>query len=174
MIEVAPSAVSVSMITLRLGSRSVTRKTERPPIASSGFRITSPLASMKSWSSDSRRVTRLGAANCANSAMASFSLWSRSARGWLKTLAPWFCASSSSQVPTRYSASKGGSLRINTASNSASGVCFGASVRYQKSFAPVSVSREQSASTRPPFHIRSSWRAKCSSWPRFAASTIMA
>jgi hypothetical protein len=73
-----------------------------------------------------------------------------------------------------YSASKGGSLRISTASNSASGGSPAASTRYHELVAPVSEMREHSPSTRPSFHISPSWSVKYRSWPRFAASTIMA
>jgi hypothetical protein len=49
-------AVSVSTMTLRLGSSRVTRKMLLPPMPSSGFMTTSPSSSMKAWMS--HRVAR--------------------------------------------------------------------------------------------------------------------
>ena len=120
------------------------------------------------------RVTRVGAVKRANSAIASFSLWSRSARGSLNTRAPSRTASSRSQVAVTYSMSKGGSLRISTASNSVSASSRGRSMWYQRSLFPVSSRRQDSPTTRPRFHITPSCIRMCSAWPRPAASTIMA
>jgi len=62
---------------------------------SSGFTMTSPSVSTNACSSAGSRVTRVGAMNCANLPIASFSLWSRIARGRLKTRAPSRSAASS-------------------------------------------------------------------------------
>jgi len=61
------------------------------------------------------RLTSVGEVKRANSAIASFSLWSRIASGALNTRAPSRTAADSSQVLTTYSRSNGGSLRIRTA-----------------------------------------------------------
>src|SRR5262245_32141307 len=58
-----PRSVTVSMMTLRLGSFSRTRKTDAPPIPSSGLRITSRCSAMNSRTCASRRVTMVGGAN---------------------------------------------------------------------------------------------------------------
>ena len=85
-------------MTLRLGSSARTRKMDVPPMPSSGFTMASPCASMKACSASVSRVTSVGVVNSANFAMASFSLWSRIARGWLNTRAPSRCAASSRYV----------------------------------------------------------------------------
>ena len=70
---------------------------------------------MKSWIAAMSRAAMVFAVNCGNSAMASFSLWSRTARGELNTRAPSRSAADSIHVLVTYSRSKGGSLRISTA-----------------------------------------------------------
>jgi len=67
----------------------------------------------------------VGGTNCANSRIPSFSLWSRTAAGRLNTRAPSRSACASSQLAVRYSRSKGGSLRLSTASNDASAASLG-------------------------------------------------
>ena len=73
-----------------------------------------------------------------------------------------------------YSMSNGGSVRSSTASNSVSARATGGSARYQSSASPVRVMRAMAATTRPPSIAMSRWRNAYSSWPRRAASTIMA
>ena len=69
----AVQQVSVSTMTLRLGSSRRTRKMELPPMPSSGFRMASPVASMKACSVSASRATTVSGMNCGNSRMASFS-----------------------------------------------------------------------------------------------------
>src|SRR2546427_591485 len=104
---------------------------------------------MNSWSCPASRVTSVGGENCGYFAIASFSLWSRIARGSLNTFAPSSCASSRSQVLATYSVSNGGSLRMSTTSNSSSGVSFGDAIRYQGSLSPVRVSEAGSFADNP-------------------------
>jgi hypothetical protein len=78
-----PCRDTVSTITLRLGSPSRTRNTDVPPMPSNGFTTTSSWSSMNWPTRAMSRVTSVGAMNSPNLAMASFSLWSRIARGRL-------------------------------------------------------------------------------------------
>ncbi|CKU05026.1 Uncharacterised protein [Mycobacterium tuberculosis] len=59
-----------------------------PPMPSSGFRMMSPCSAWKSRTACALRVTSVGVTNCGNSMIASFSGWSRSARGELTTRPP--------------------------------------------------------------------------------------
>ena len=57
-----------------------TRKMPMPPMPSSGFRMMSPCSAWKALQlASASRVTSVGAMNCGNSRIASFSGWSRSA-----------------------------------------------------------------------------------------------
>ena len=47
-------------------------------------------------------------------------------------------------------------------------------MRYQRLLSPVNSRRQDSPITRPCFHITPSCISMCSSWPRPAASTIIA
>ncbi len=69
-----PYCVTVSMMTLRLGSSRRTRKIEVPPMPSSGFRITSPCSARNSRIGPSLRVATEGAMNCVKCAIPIFSL----------------------------------------------------------------------------------------------------
>src|SRR6266850_1257753 len=84
-----------------------------PPMPSSRFSTVSRCSSMNSCSLGISRATREGTVNPANSAIASFSLCSRSACGALNTRAPSRTAAERSQVLATYSRSNGGSLRIS-------------------------------------------------------------
>ena len=75
-----------------------TRKMPMPPMPSSGFRMMSRCSAWKRLMSLASRVTSVGPMNCGNSRMASFSGWSRNARGRLKTRAPSRSACSSRWV----------------------------------------------------------------------------
>src|SRR5712692_5755660 len=136
-----PPRDMVSTMTLRFGSSARTRKMFSPPMTSSRFSTTSRSASMNACTRPGSRVTSVGAAKRANSAIASFSLWSRIASGALNTLAPSRTAADSSQVLTTYSRSKGGSLRISTAANCASGRISVWCARYQSSSLSVNERR---------------------------------
>src|SRR6218665_1920651 len=87
--------------------------------------------------SPASRVTSVGPMNWGNSMIASFSGWSRKARGLLNTLAPSRSACSSRWVAQKYSLSKGGSLRMSTASKSASQALRCAGASYQWVGSPV-------------------------------------
>ena len=86
-------------------------------------------------------MTREGTVQRENSAIANFSLWSRSARGALNTFAPCRSASDSSQVLDTYSMSNGGSLRISVAPKALSGSATVSCGRYQSSSLSVSEMR---------------------------------
>ena len=73
--------VIVSTMTLRFGSSARTRNTFSPPITSSRFTTMSRSASMNAWMRSGSRETSVAAVKRANSAIASFSLWSRIASG---------------------------------------------------------------------------------------------
>jgi len=119
------------------------------------------------------RVTSVGAVKRANSAMASFSLWSRIASGALNTRAPSRAAAESSQVPTTYSRSKGGSLRISTASKSFNGRARASCARYQSSSLSVRERRVASARTSL-FHDNRCCSVKKTRCPRAWAARIIA
>src|SRR6266581_784397 len=167
-----PPCDMVSTMTLRFGSSARTRKMFSPPMTSSRFSTTSRSASMNAWTRPGSRVTSVGAAKRANSAMASFSLWSRIASGALNTLAPSRIAADSSQVLTTYSRSKGGSLRISTAANCASGRISVWCARYQSSSLSVSEIRVAAAAV-PPRHSRCFTSHTHTPWPRACAARIM-
>jgi hypothetical protein len=59
-----------------------------PPMPSSGLRMTSPSSSMKAWMSAGSRAISVVGVNCGNSVMATFSEWSRIARGLFQMRAP--------------------------------------------------------------------------------------
>ncbi|MCY1238926.1 hypothetical protein D9M72_516870 [compost metagenome] len=120
------------------------------------------------------RVTSVGVMNSGCWAIASFSEWSRIARGLLNTRAPCCSASSSSQVLVTYSMSNGGSLRISTASKADSGSSALLPSRYQALSSPVRCRRVASVSTVLPDRHSCGCRHQYSSWPRAAASVIMA
>ncbi|MCY1238908.1 hypothetical protein D9M72_516690 [compost metagenome] len=125
------------------------------------------------------RVTSVGVMYSGYWAMASFSEWSRIARGLLNTRAPCDSASSSSQVLVTYSMSKGGSLRISTASKAESGSSALLPSRYQALWSaslvsPVRCRRVATVSTVRPDSASCGCRHQYSSWPRAAASVIMA
>src|SRR5712692_2882061 len=167
-----PPCDMVSTMTLRFGSSARTRKMFSPPMMSSRFSTTSRSPSMNAWTRPGSRVTSVGAAKRANSAMASFSLWSRIASGALNTLAPSRTAADSSQVLTTYSRSKGGSLRISTAANCASGRVCVSCARYQSSSLSVNERRVAAAAVLP-FHSRSFTSHTHTPWPRTCAARIM-
>src|SRR6185503_6858463 len=112
--------------------------------------------------------------NSENSAITNFSLWSRSARGALKTLAPCRSASESSHVLATYSMSKGGSLRMSTASNSKSGRSSVSCARYQSS----SLSASEIRVLRPRTDFFPQYRSVCpqtkTACPRAWAARIIA
>ena len=121
------------------------------------------------------RVTSVGATNSGNSVIANFSLWSRIARPLLNTFAPCDSARSSRYVEYTYSRSNGGSFRITTAPNDASGATSAAPSAYQASGSPVRRSGQWVASTTPDAaRARSRWSMYASVWPRRSASTIIA
>src|SRR5574343_421743 len=165
MIVRVPSRVSVSTMTLRFGSLRWTRKTWLPPMPSSGLRMTSRSSSMKRWICPIWRNATVGGEKRANSAIASFSECSRSARGRLQTLTPSASARSSSQVAVRYSKSKGGSLRMITASKAVSGSHSRPVSRYQ-SWSSGRRWRCSASPQMPP----SSCFSKCSCWATPATS----
>ena len=144
----------VSTITLRFGSSVRTRKMLAPPMPSRCLSTVSPCSSINAWIRSGSRVTSVGATNCGNSVIASFSLWSRSAAGRLKTRAPLRSAASRSQVLATYSRSKGGSLRITVASNEARVRLPGGAARYQSLSSASSVSCVVVAETTPPESAR--------------------
>ncbi|EDT37442.1 hypothetical protein BamMEX5DRAFT_6778 [Burkholderia ambifaria MEX-5] len=61
------------MIAPRFIPSAFTRNTPIPPIPSSGFTITSPCAAWNARKRAASRVTSVGATNCGNSPIASFS-----------------------------------------------------------------------------------------------------
>ena len=79
--SVAPPWFSVSMMLPRFRPSGPTRKMPMPPMPSSGFRMMSRCSAWKRFTSAASRVTSVGPMNCGNSRIASFSGWSRSARG---------------------------------------------------------------------------------------------
>src|SRR5882672_5624806 len=168
-----PSTEIVSTIELRFGSSWRTTKMPVPPMPSRRFSTVCLCSSMNACRSAMRRDTREGTVNFANSAIANFSLWSRTARGELNTLAPWRSASERSQVLETYSRSKGGSLRISTASNLSSGRAAVSCARYQSS--SLSVSERRVA--RALMWFLSQQRCSCShtqiAWPRACAARII-
>src|SRR6185436_13979059 len=168
-----PSTEMVSTIELRLVSSWRTTKIPVPPMPSRRFSTVCWCSSMNACRSAMRRDTREGTVNFVNSAIANFSLWSRTARGELNTLAPRRSASDSSHVLETYSRSKGGSLRISTASNSPSGRVADSCARYQSSSLSASERRVACAPTR----FLSQRRCSCSqiqtAWPRACAARII-
>src|SRR6266850_3201452 len=169
-----PSLEMVSTMTLRFGSSCRTRNTPAPPMPSSRFSTVSRCSSMNSCSLGISRATREGTVNPANSAIANFSLCSRSACGALNTRAPSRTAAESSQVLATYSRSNGGSLRISTAPNSASGLIRDSCLRYQSSSLSVSDSRVAPAATRFFAQCRLACSQTCTPCPRAWAARIIA
>jgi len=174
MIVRCPMSVSVSMMALRFGSSARTRKMPVPPMPSSGLRMASPMSSMKAFRSCAARAMSVGAVNCANSVMAIFSEWSRTERGWFQTFTPAAAARSSSQVAVMYSKSKGGSWRISTASNAASGSVVVPPGAYQAALSPDTVIACARASTCPSRHMRSGRMMAWMLCPRACAARMMA
>jgi len=84
----APSRLSVSMMLPRFSPSALTRKMPIPPMPSSGFKMMSWCSAWKARTACASRVTSVGPMCWGNSMMASFSGWSRRARGLLNTLAP--------------------------------------------------------------------------------------
>src|SRR5205807_1006362 len=169
-----PKLEMVSTMTLRFGSSCRTRKTPAPPIPSSRFSTVSRCSSMNSCSRGISRATRQGTVTLANSAIANFSLCSRSACGALNTRAPSRTAADSSQVLATYSGSNGGSLRISTAPNSTSGLACDSCLRYQSSSLSVSDSRVAPAATRFFAQCRLACSQTCTPCPRAWAARIIA
>ena len=165
------------MITEMFGSPRLARKIDVPPIPSSSLNTASSCSSTNARNSSAERVTSVGGVNCGNSAIASFSLWLRIASGSLKTRAPSRTACSSRYVENTYSMSNGGSLRISTAPKAATGSLRGSPASYHGAPLPVA-SVIRSGVTRAIVRPRASDSACCSqtnsSWPRAAASTIIA
>ncbi|MNY73486.1 hypothetical protein D3C86_2122890 [compost metagenome] len=83
------------MMAPRFRPSALMRNTPAPPMPSSGFRMMSWCSLWKARRRASLEATRVGAVNCENWAMDSFSLWSRMADGRLNTRAPCFSASCS-------------------------------------------------------------------------------
>ncbi len=107
--------------------------------------------------------------------IASFSGWARSAAGLLNTRAPSRSACVNKWVQYRYSASKGGSLRISTASVRHRGRSVASISSYQACASPVSWMRRARAVTTPPrCHTNSCGSQAQISCPREAASRIIA
>src|SRR5450830_646090 len=79
-----PSSVSISTTEPRFMPSSLTRKMPAPPMPSRGLKMTSPCWAWKARRRVSLEVTRVGAVNCENWAIDSFSLWLRMAAGLLK------------------------------------------------------------------------------------------
>src|SRR5882762_2876635 len=169
-----PRAEMVSTMTLRFGSSCRTRKMPAPPMPSSRFTTVSRCSSMNSCSLGISRATTEGTVNLANSAIANFSLCSRSASGALNTRAPSRTAAERSQVLATYSRSNGGSLRISTAPNSASGLACDSCARYQSSSLSVSDSRVAPAATRFFAQRRLVCSQTCTPCPRAWAARIIA
>ena len=169
-----PRSVSVSQIALRLGSSARTLNMPLPPMPSSGLRMVSPSSSTKAWILCGSRLTRVVAAYSGNSVMASFSEWSRIARGSLKTLAPACTARSSSQVAVTYSKSKGGSWRISTASKALSGCTRCSPATYQSWSSARGSIASALATTAPSRQASASRWMVHTAWPRRAASRIIA
>src|SRR5713101_2537411 len=144
-----PPRDMVSTMTLRFGSSARTRKMFSPPMTSSRFSTTSRSASMNACTRPGSRVTSVGAAKRANSAIASFSLWSRIASGALNTLAP-----------------------SSTAADCASGRISVWCARYQSSSLSVSEIRVAAAAVLP-FHSRCFTSHTHTPWPRACAARIM-
>src|SRR6185436_11952198 len=164
----------VSTMTLRFGSSVRTRNTFSPPMTSSRFTTTSRCSSTNAWMRAGSRDTSVGAAKRANSAIASFSLWSRIASGALKTRAPSRTAAERSQVLVTYSRSNGGSLRINVALKLLRGRASVSCARYQSSSSSVSERRWASAAACPCAHCRLCCSHTQTPWPRFCAARIIA
>src|SRR6267378_4768932 len=169
-----PRLEMVSTMTLRFGSSCRTRKMPAPPIPSSRFSTVSRCSSMNSCSLGIPRATSEGTVKLANSAIANFSLCSRSACGALNTRAPSRTAAERSQVLATYSRSNGGSLRISTAPNSASGLIRDSCLRYQSSSLSVSESRVAPAATRFFAQCRLVCSQTCTPCPRAWAARIIA
>src|SRR5437773_1842063 len=169
-----PGSEMVSTMTLRFGSSCRTRNTPAPPIPSRRLSTVSRCSSMNSCSLGISRATREGTVNLANSAIANFSLCSRSACGALNTRAPSRTAADSSQVLATYSRSNGESLRISTAPNSASGLICDSCLRYQSSSLSVSESRVAPAATRFFAQCRLACSQTCTPCPRAWAARIIA
>src|SRR6266850_1816950 len=169
-----PRSEMVSTITLRFGSSWRTRKMPAPPMPSSRFSTVSRCSSMNSCSLGISRATREGTVNLANSAIANFSLCSRSASGALNTRAPSRTAAERSHVLATYSRSNGVSLRISTAPNSASGLVCDSCARYQSSSLSVSDSRVAAAATRFFAQCRLACSQTCTPCPRACAARIIA
>src|SRR6267143_4726611 len=169
-----PRLEMVSTMTLRFGSSCRTRKMPAPPMPSSRFSTVSRCSSMNSCSLGISRATTEGTVNLANSAIANFSLCSRSASGALNTRAPSRTAAERSQVLATYSRSNGGSLRISTAPNSASGLVCDSCARYQSSSLSVSDSRVAAAATRFFAQCRLACSQTCTPCPRAWAARIIA
>src|SRR5256884_7513667 len=169
-----PSSEMVSTMTLRFGSSCRTRNTPAPPIPSSRFSTVSRCSSMNSCSLGISRATREATVNLANSAIANYSLSSRSACGALNTRAASRTAAERSQVLATYSRSNGGSLRISTAPNSASGLICDSCLRYQSSSLSVSDSRVAPAATRFFAQCRLACSQTCTPCPRAWAARIIA
>src|SRR5688572_9648240 len=169
-----PSAEIVSTMTLRLGSSWRTRKMPAPPMPSRRFSTTFLCSSMNPWRKAISRATSEGTVNSANSAIANFSLWSRSARGALNTEAPCRSASDRSHVLATYSMSNGGSLRISTASNSKSGRSTVSCGRYQSSSFSARDSRTARVLTVPRLQKRSCCSHTKIVCPRAWAARIIA
>src|ERR1051325_3849525 len=142
-----PSAEMVSTMTLRFGSSWRRTKMPAPPMPSRRFSTTCLCSSTKACRSSMRRATREGTVNCGNSAIENFSLWSRTASGALNTFAPWRSACDRSQLLATYSMSNGGSFRMSTAPNSASGRSTSSWVLYQSSSSSLSERRVARAAT---------------------------
>src|SRR6185436_2531972 len=168
-----PSTEIVSTIELRFGSSWRTTKMPVPPMPSRRFSTVCLCSSTNACRSSMRRETREGTVNLENSAIANFSLWSRTPRGELKTFAPWRSASDRSHVLETYSRSKGGSLRISTASNLSSGRVAASCARYQSSSLSVSESRVARALTRFLSQQRCSCSQTQTAWPRACAARII-
>src|SRR5688500_7870280 len=96
------------------------------------------------------------------------------ARGEFTTFAPLRSASPSSQVLATYSMSKGGSLRISTASNSDSGRSSVSWARYQSASSAASESRVARAATRCLFQCSEPCSHTNTPWPRACAARIIA
>ena len=96
--DCAPFLFSVSMMLPRFSASALTRKMPMPPMPSSGLRMMSWCSAWKARIAAAERVTSVGAMNCGNSRIASFSGWSRSDAALLNTRAPSRSACSSRWV----------------------------------------------------------------------------
>src|SRR3981081_3671649 len=169
-----PSLETVSTMTLRFGSSCRTRNTPAAHMPSRRCSTVSRCSSMNSCSLGISRATREGTVKLANSAIANFSLCSRSACGALNTRAPSRTAAERSQVLATYSRSNGGAFRISPAPNSASGLACDSCARYQSSSLSVSDSRVAPALTRFFAQCRLVCSQTCPSCPRAWAARIIA